>query len=198
MKEREDRWGHVDPGFTQMENFRGQDDPGQWTPRAEAEEKENASFFSSEDLMWVLEGKIAYAPFSFISSTEFSGFDQQLLQARHFPVVYVIPIPHNCPVREGYNIPILEMRKMEIREVDLHNITWFMCGWRTQNETPVLSGPCFLHYIILPALYNRKLLTSVKTSMSLVIRGKDKEIRGTVDPWTTRVWAAWVPLYVDL
>lgn len=39
-----------------------------------------------------------------------------------FPVVSIIPISHNCPVRAGCQVPILKMRKL-IREVDLHNIT---------------------------------------------------------------------------
>ena len=66
--------------------FKGQDDP--WRPGAEAEGKwipkiHLVSFFPTwlKTLMWILEEKIAYAPFTFIS-WEFSGFDQHLLCAR--------------------------------------------------------------------------------------------------------------------
>lgn len=138
MKEREDRWGHLDPAFTQMENFRGQDDPGQWTPRAEAEEKENASlsfFFSSKDLMQILEGKIAYAPFSFISFTEFSEFDQQLLQARHFPVEMLVLFLTTAPWGK-----------------DITSVFWRWGKWRSGRSTfttspglRVAAGPRMKH-----------------------------------------------------
>lgn len=201
MKEREDRWGHLDPAFTQMENFRGQDDPGQWTPRAEAEEKENASlsfFFFIKRFNADPGGKDSLCSIFFYFFYWVFRIWSAAAPSQTFPCGDVSPVPHNCPLRKRYNIRILEMRKVEIREVDLHNITWLTCGCRTQNETPVLSSPCFFHYIILPALYNRKLLTSVRTSMPLVIKWEDKEIRGTVGPWTTRVWTAWVYLHVDL
>lgn len=87
-------------------------------PREEEEEQGNGSLFLIKSLTVDPEGKIAYAPFSFTPFTEFSGFDQQLLHARHF----IIPISHNCPVRTGCHVPILKMRKL-IREVNLHSIT---------------------------------------------------------------------------
>lgn len=62
----------------------------------------------------------------------------------------MIPIPHKCPVREGCNVPML--RKLELGEVNLHNISRLMCDCRTPSEKPVLSGPWSFHYIILPAL----------------------------------------------
>lgn len=78
---------------------------------------------------------------------------QDLISTCSKPDIYLwflIPLPPKCPVREGCNVPML--RKLELREVNLHNISWLMCDCRTPSEKPVLSGPCSFHYIILPAL----------------------------------------------
>lgn len=84
--ERKEKAGEVflTQAFTQMENFRGQDDPGQRVPRKEGEEQGNGSLFLIKSLTVDPERNIAYAPFSFSSFTEFPGFDQQLPHARHF------------------------------------------------------------------------------------------------------------------
>lgn len=158
MREKEDRWGHSDPGVD-SDGFKGQDDPGQWMPRAEAEGKGSGPqryvwslfsfsflFLKSKAFMWI-GGKDA--SFSF---TSFQSF-QDLMSTCSKPDIYLrfmTPLPPKCPVREGCNVPML--RKREHREVNLHNISWLMCDCRTPSEEPVLSGPCSFHYIILPAL----------------------------------------------
>lgn len=67
-----------------MESFGEQDDPDQRVPREEEEEQGKGSLFLIRSLTVDPEEKIVYAPFSFTPFTEFSGFDQQLLHAKHF------------------------------------------------------------------------------------------------------------------
>lgn len=70
--------------FTQTKSFRGQDDPGQRMARDEEEGQGNGPLFLIKSVTVGSEGNLAYAPCSFTPFTEFSGFDQQLLHARHF------------------------------------------------------------------------------------------------------------------
>lgn len=70
--------------FTQTKSFRGQDDPGQRMARDEEEGQGNGPLFLIKSVTVGPEGNLAYAPCSFTPFTEFSGFDQQLLHARHF------------------------------------------------------------------------------------------------------------------
>lgn len=72
--------------------------------------KGNRSLFFITALKWILGGKTASGPFSFLSLTASSGFDGQLPGVRRFPVVYTVPLPRSCPLRDGCNRPILEMR----------------------------------------------------------------------------------------
>lgn len=44
-------------------------------------------------LLWIIEGKMAHGPFTFLSFPEFSGFDQHLLCARRSLVADIIPTP---------------------------------------------------------------------------------------------------------
>lgn len=111
---------------------------------------------------------------------------------------FMIPIPPKCPVREGCNVPML--RKPELREGSLDNISWLMCDCRTPSSKPVLSGPCSFHYIILPALSLQWEIIGLSENISASgnQRKKDKEISGTADPWTTPVWTVQAHSYMAL
>lgn len=114
---------------------------------------------------------------------------------RHFLVIYIIPISHSCPVKEGCNVPWRWGRWT----FTISPRVWLVCDCNTPNERPVLSGPCSFHpSACLPWHYNGTSPASMKASMPLVIKERDKEMRDTVDPWTTRAGTTQVHLYVDL
>lgn len=150
------RWRHL----RTWRGLEGKMTPGQGMPKAEDEERGNGSQWHVWSLFFILAKSLHVDPWGKESLCSiyfyFFYWDFRIWSApapcQHFLMVYIIPIPPRCPVREGHNLPILQVRKLEITEIDFRNITWLDCDDRTQDEKPALSGPSSFCYITLPAL----------------------------------------------
>lgn len=123
-------------------------------------------------LMWILEGKMAHDPSTFISFPEFSGFDQHLLHARRSLVV---------------TLSLLLKTALWGKDVISPSYRWG--NWRPGRLTFIISpdlyvtaGPKMkagfvwpkfsaLHNLACPGIIMGNHWLQWKTSMPLVIRG---------------------------
>lgn len=181
LREKEDRWGHSDPGVD-SDGFKGQDDPGQWMPRAEAEDKGSgpqryvwslfsfSSFFKSKAFMWT-GGKDSWC---FI----FFYFFYRVFR------IWLAPAPSQLFTCGLWSLFLLSA----LWEKDAMFPCWenrsseraaFTTSpdWCVTAEPQVKSQSCLAHVLsttssCLPCHYNGKLLASVKTSVPLVTREK--------------------------
>lgn len=145
----ERRWIHFSPGVDCDGKVQRARPPwvngcqGQRKKKREMDPKGTFDPFFSfwlKALMWILEGEMAYAPLTFLSFTEFSGFDQHVLHALSLWLTWSLLLLFACWGK--YVIfPFLQMRKLEIRGVDLHFITQPGVNSGPKMKNPVLSGP---------------------------------------------------------